>query len=387
MTTRSPLRLLLNGLVLLAVVLALALHLVGGWYFSGRIGEEALEVTTAGPPPEEAEVVLVEGDRLTLRALTTPAPDLTGSATMGLDLGDSYATLGDIVSDRAGTVTRTFEMLAGPPPSVGTRGDLDPNAFPFDPEPAGLEVETVAYDSPLGPMEAWMVPGPGSTWVVHVHGKGSSPQEAIRLMRPLAEAGYPQLAITYRNDPGQPSDPSGYHRYGLTEWEDLAGAVAYARSAGAEEVVLAGYSTGAAIAAAYLYRHPEEVAAAVFDSPNLDMDAAVELGAQREELPFGLPVPSTLTETAQFLASLRYGVSWDAIDYLRRAGQLTVPVLVFHGTEDDLVPIDVSRRLAEARGELVTLVETEGAGHVRSWNVDPAGYERRVLDFLDATAS
>ena len=46
------------------------------------------------------------------------------------------------------------------------------------------------------------------------------------------------------------------------------------------------------------------------------------------------------------------------------------------------MPIETSRRLASLRGDLVTLVEVEGAGHVRSWNVDYRTYEAQVAKFL-----
>ena len=48
----------------------------------------------------------------------------------------------------------------------------------------------------------------------------------------------------------------GYHRYGQTEWEDLAAAIQYALDHGAEDVVLVGYSMGGAIVVSLLYRSP-----------------------------------------------------------------------------------------------------------------------------------
>ncbi|MEN8114810.1 MAG: alpha/beta hydrolase, partial [Actinomycetota bacterium] len=75
---------------------------------------------------------------------------------------------------------------------------------------------------------------------------------------------------------------------------------------------------------------------------------------------------------------------WDDLDYIDRAEGLAVPILVFHGTDDDSVPIELSRRLAETRPDLVTKVET-GAAHVLSWNVDPAAYEQHIAEFLAST--
>src|SRR3712207_8749138 len=50
---------------------------------------------------------------------------------------------------------------------------------------------------------------------------------------------------------------------------------------------------------------------------------------------------SVLTRTARWIAGWRYDLDWDAVDYLP-ADWLAVPALVFHGTDDDLVPIRTS---------------------------------------------
>jgi hypothetical protein len=61
---------------------------------------------------------------------------------------------------------------------------------------------------------------------------------------------------------------------------------------------------------------------------------------------------------------------------------VTGPLRVFHGTDDDTVPITITDELAAGRPDLVQVVRVEGARHVRSWNVDPRGYERRESAFL-----
>jgi uncharacterized protein len=59
-----------------------------------------------------------------------------------------------------------------------------------------------------------------------------------------------------------------------------------------------------------------------------------------------------------------------------------MPILLFHGTDDHTVPISSSAAFARALPELVTYHRVAGAGHVESWNVGPARYERRVRTFL-----
>ena len=218
------------------------------------------------------------------------------------------------------------------------------------------------------------MPGAGDRWVVMVHGKGADRDETLPSMSTMVDLGYPVLSIRYRNDPNQPQDPSGYYRYGTTEWMDLEAAVQYAVDRGAADVILAGFSTGASVAVSFMVESQlsNEVAAVVFDAPNLDLSAAVDAGASERSLPgIGLPIPGTLVGSAKFIGELRYGFDFDDYDYIARTAELEIPMLIFHGTKDDTVPIAVSRELVTLRPSTM-LVEAAGAGHVRSWSVGPA---------------
>ncbi len=77
---------------------------------------------------------------------------------------------------------------------------------------------------------------------------------------------------------------------------------------------------------------------------------------------------------------------WRGDYYLKRADELAVPILLFHGDADPTVPVSTSDALAEARPDIVTYVRAAGVGHVRSWNAGPAAYEARVRDFLERVA-
>lgn len=266
-----------------------------------------------------------------------------------------------------------------PPASIELATGAD---APPSPSEVGLDVEEVAYESPLGPMDAWVTDGSRSEWIIHIHGAGASRAQALGAMEFLDEAGYHQMAITYRNDEGQPRDPSDQHRYGVTEHRDLAAAAEYAVAAGATEIVLFGYGSGAAIAQAYAIRQAlGSVSSMVFDSPNLDLDATVSAWAEERAL-FGFPPLFTVVETAKFFSSLRADVNWENYDYIDRADALSTPVLVLHGSEDDVVPLSTSVELTELRPDLVRLVITEGAGHVGSLSADPESYAQTVVGFL-----
>ncbi|HET8738253.1 MAG TPA: hypothetical protein VFO17_00810 [Acidimicrobiia bacterium] len=264
----------------------------------------------------------------------------------------------------------------------------------FTPDPGAIAlsegdftISEVTYESPLGDMDAWYLPAPGTTWVIHIHGLNATPAEPDVLFQPLQEAGYPQLSITYRNDENQPADPSGYHQYGATEWEDVLGAVEFARENGAQRIFFAGYSTGASHALSFVFRHNfDDIAGVITDSANIDLGSTIDFRGSQEELPL-LPfnVPPTLAWVAKFFTSLRIDVNWKTLDYIEGAERsLRVPVLAIHGTADDSIPIEQSMALEEAQPDLVELMPVEGAGHVESFHVDFDGYVSAVLAFLEA---
>lgn len=60
-----------------------------------------------------------------------------------------------------------------------------------------------------------------------------------------------------------------------------------------------------------------------------------------------------------------------------------VPILIIHGESDDFVPCDMSREIAKTCTAPVTLVTIPGAGHGRSYLVDPKRYEEAIKEFTE----
>ena len=65
----------------------------------------------------------------------------------------------------------------------------------------------------------------------------------------------------------------------------------------------------------------------------------------------------------------------------------TVPVIFFHGEDDDFVPCDMSRSMFENFSGKKALVTIPGAGHGLSYPVDPDTYIRELLAFFGPEAS
>ena len=269
---------------------------------------------------------------------------------------------------------------------MGDELALDERAYPGDPLVAhGIQFTEVKYESDLGQNPAWLIDGDDTTWVILVHGNGLTRRDVLKVLPPVVAAGHPALVITYRNHPLAPGDPTGQLQYGLTEWQDLEAAVSYALAEGASDVVLVGYSMGGGIVTNFMYESAQaaSVAGIVLDSPMLDFGAAVDLGASNRSLPLiGVPIPPSLTAAAKWIADLRYDVDWQRLNYLDRVEELSVPVLLFHGASDDLVPVGTSDELAEVRSDLVTYHRVDLAKHLQSWNVNPLIYETLLVNFL-----
>jgi hypothetical protein len=359
----------------------------GGWYFSGQIDARALDGESrrnALAPSYDIELVRVEDRTVALRM-----PDAPGSVAkegvFGIRWAGGYGQVATIRMTTRDLVVRDFELLTGTPPEPGAMAQLDTRAYPGDPSAVGLSFDDVTFEGELGRYPAWMVPGSRRTWAIVVHGNSMTREDALRVLPTIAAEGFPTLVISYRNDPGAPEDPSGKLRYGATEWRDLESAVRYALDAGAEDVIVVGFSMGGAIVTRFLERSGfrDDVRGAILEAPVLDFGWTVDVNASRERLPLvGLPLPGALTATAKWMATIRFGADWGAMDHLSDADRLDVPILLIHGTEDLDVPIATSEALAEARPDLVTFVRVAGAAHMEAWNVDPDRYEERVASFL-----
>ena len=61
----------------------------------------------------------------------------------------------------------------------------------------------------------------------------------------------------------------------------------------------------------------------------------------------------------------------------------TVPVILFHGENDDFVPCQMSRNIYEACSSKKRLVTVPGAGHGLSYPTDPEGYRQALREFFD----
>lgn len=355
---------------LLGLMLALVAVAAVSWHFSSLV-----VVPDHSPWAEDVEVESVSADRIVLaKSEATSRPGY-----YGLVWEAGHAVVGTILGESEDTVTRRLSEVRGylvP----GLEAGFESNVYSGNPREArGLPFRTVAVPDELGPMPAWLVPTSGHTWAVIVHGINDDREIGHRLSPFLHRASMPSLTISYRDDLGAPGSPDGFHHQGQTEWRDLEAAARYALHHGASRLVLIGYSMGGGLITQFMEKSPlaSRVTALVLDAPALDWKAILEFNAERMNLPgfFALPV--------EWAIDARIDPDWNSLDALDHPDDFHLPILLFHGDEDKVIPIETSEEFAHELPNSVTYYAVPKAGHTQSWNVNPSLYERRLDRFLN----
>lgn len=355
--------------LLIAVLAFVALLFAAvGWYFSNEI---------LGPdrrPGNTGQTVLAHTDS-TITLVATRKARRAGE--WAIEWPGGYGRIGPLIEEDDARVVTHFRIVSGQPPDTTSRlagfaPDADPRTW------LGYSFEDITIPARIGTLPAWLVPGRDSTWALFVHGRAATRAEVLRMLPAYHALGLPCLVLAYRNDAGAPPQPGGGYRLGMTEWLDLEDAVREARRRGARDVVVVGCSMGGGIVAQYLRRSSELAVtrAAILDAPALDWKVVIALGAEKAQ------VPAVITEWGKTVASLRSGLRGSDLDQNAHAGEFSTPMLILHGSADDVVPVSVSERFARSRPDLVTLEVFPGAGHVESVNFDRPRYDETLTRWL-----
>ncbi|MEU0458111.1 MULTISPECIES: alpha/beta fold hydrolase [unclassified Streptomyces] len=348
---------------------------------AGRFASDAaLKAPPGRPLPTEPRLTVhgtAAGQISLTRDLAALRPGRYGLAGDG-----SHAVVGPVLADAphsADTVVRRLESVTHGTLRPGDKAWLTPNVYVGNPGGAlGLEHADVDIPGELGTLPAWFVPGARDTWVIAVHGLGTTREIALNIMEFLHRNRFPVLALAYRGDLGAPRPPDGLNHLGETEWRDLDAALRYAERHGARQIVLHGWSTGATMAlrAAEHSGLRERVSGLVLDSPVLHWETTLRaLAAARR-------TPGALLPLAVRAAQGRTGLYGDRAAGTDPYDGVRVPTLVFHGPDDTVAPWQLSRRLAGARPDMVALHTVRDAPHGAMWNADPQAYEEALRRFL-----
>lgn len=171
-------------------------------------------------------------------------------------------------------------------------------------------------------------------------------------------------------------------RWGRLDVDDTADLTRHAHRAGwavpATTAVMGGSSGGLTVLGV-LADHPDLVAGGVASYPVSDLKALTEV-THRFEAHY------TDTLVAVNDGSPESEGAFERLSPIHRAGRITAPLLLFHGTDDPVVPITQSEALVasiEGVGGDVELVVFEGEGHGFRQPEHVETEYRRTEEFLD----
>lgn len=284
---------------------------------------------------------------------------------------------GQVLAGLAGTLATVLMALWVSASYVAERVTLHPRHWGVGPTPAqlGHAYEDVSFRDHAGlTLRGWWIPGTRHQTVVMVHGWTSSRREPMSKADYLLDAGYNVLVFDLR---GHGQSDGDYTTLGLLEPDDVAAAVAFARSRDPGPIALLGYSMGGALAVETGARDAD-VAAVIEDSGYGDLDNVFRAGFQRQTglpaMPFGLPLVA--------IGQLDLHVGMGTVRPVLDAARLDKPLLAIVGTADRVVPPSEGFDLFRAAPGPKQLLVVPGAGHVDGYRVDRTRYERTVLNFL-----
>ena len=229
-----------------------------------------------------------------------------------------------------------------------------------DPSRVGLAFDEQWIETADGArLHAWWIPCPGSPAVLlFCHGNAGNISHRLDNLARLHQAGLSLFIFDYRGY-GRSSGRPG--EQGLYRDVEAAGtrAAALARQQGARLVVF-GRSLGGIAAVHMAARTPVD----------------------------GLILESTFTHLGDMAASLlplpglKGGLA-GRFNALAKIPAVSAPKLFFHGDQDNIVPLELGRRLYEAASQPKGWVLLPGAGHNDTYMMGGPAYFQRIRDFVD----
>jgi len=225
---------------------------------------------------------------------------------------------------------------------------------------SGLPLEDVWFQAADGTrLFGWYVESSGTQAVLlWCHGNAGNIINRLDNLAELYRLGLSVFLFDYRGygrSHGRPSEEGLY--------QDALGAYAYVagtRRVRPERIVLFGRSLGAAVAGEVASQRP--VSGLILESSFPSVEALARLHY------FGLP--------AHWLVGARFNLA-------DRLQHVSVPILVIHGDQDDIVPIQLGRQVFEAAKAPKSFYLVPDADHNNLYHVGGRPYFQRLKGFIE----
>ncbi len=247
-----------------------------------------------------------------------------------------------------------------------------PDSTPYTrPEQFGLQHEDVFITAVDGSrLHGWWLPAKGTSLgsVLHLHGNAANVSNHLPLVAWLPAAGFDVLMLDYRGFGRSQGRPT---LDGVVD--DAAAALAYLRTrpgVDGRRLVVLGQSLGGATALRLLARDSDGVRLAVIEAAFASYRGIARDAARQSVV---------LAPLAPIATPMLPGAQADPVAALNG---LRVPLLIVHGTADEVIPFRHGEQLAAAAPAGTQFVRVDGARHMES--LSRTDVQRRVLEAMVA---
>lgn len=218
-------------------------------------------------------------------------------------------------------------------------------------------------DGDIERMHCWWIPTdhPTKRYMIYLHGSAYNMSANVDHARRFKDLGFSVLLISYRGyGQSEGNFPTETQVYADAEaaWDYLS----IKKGIKPGDIFIYGHSLGGAVAINLAVSHPEAgglIVEAAFTS-------IADMGRRNK---FYRLLPIDLITHQRF-------------DSINKINRLKLPVLILHGTEDRVVPFEMSRRLYEQAPSPKRLKLILGGGHNNSARVGGSEYLNTVRDFI-----
>lgn len=359
-----------TALTLLSLALAGVLGMLA--FASAKM---ARKVVTPAARLADTKILALDTSAQTITLARTPDTTLPGRYGLFTNGSTGYVKLGSVLSEDAVSVKRKLLTHVAPTAQIST--DAAFSGWYYDqPDQLHLPYSPELIGSAVGPCPAWLFPaGDGETWVIQIHGRGTTRAECLRAVPVFHALGITTLVVSYRNDGEAPRSRSGAYALGATEWRDVDTAVGFARRRGARRIILMGWSMGGAIALQVSLNsaHRDRIAGLILESPVVDWRIVLAYQARLQRVPSAvsaLAVEALQHDWASHVTGAGAAIPFERLDVIARSAELRHPILILHSDDDGFVPSDASHDLVVARPDLVEMQVFDTARHTKLWNYD-----------------
>ncbi len=240
----------------------------------------------------------------------------------------------------------------------------------------GLPYEEVWITVPNGKIHGWWLPASKveAPILLYFHGNGSNNGDTVGHASRFSRLGFSVLLIDYRG--------YGYSGFGQKDttqhnsfpdeakvYEDAEAAWTYLiqdRGIKPQNLFIYGHSLGGAIGIEMAVRHPE-MAGLIVEGTFTSMKEMADI------IGYGRWFPLKLLLTQKF-------------DSIKKITTIQVPILLIHGTEDEVVPTFMSQQLYNAAPSAKKLYLVSEAGHNDAARVGGETYLKIISHFVDSVS-